>query len=73
MRARLDTAPQDMLTRTTNMNSDLKYFIAMVLTRAVLPTLLLVAAVAFVTMPFALGGHPGEAGGTPPLAARHMT
>jgi hypothetical protein len=55
------------------MNHDLKTFIATVITRAVLPTLLLVAAVAFITMPFTLGHHPSEAGASPQSAARHMT
>lgn len=55
------------------MNHDLKNFIAAVVTRAVLPTLLLVAAVAFITMPFTLGHHPGEAAVSPQTAARHMT
>jgi hypothetical protein len=55
------------------MNLDLKNFIAMVITRAVLPALLLVAAVAFITMPYTLGHHPGEAATTSPAVARHMT
>jgi hypothetical protein len=55
------------------MNQDLKNFIATVITRAVLPTLLLVAAVAFTTMPYALGHHPGEAGAHEQTLDRHMT
>lgn len=55
------------------MNHDLKNFIATVITRAVLPILLLVAAVAFITMPCTLGHHPGQAGAAPQTAARHMT
>jgi hypothetical protein len=47
------------------MNQDLKNFIAAVVTLAVLPTLLPVAAVAFISMPHTLGHHPGEAGGVP--------
>ena len=45
----------------------------MYVTRAVLPTLLLVAAVSFITMPYTLGHHPGEAAASPQAAARHMT
>lgn len=55
------------------MNHDLKNFIVTVVTRAVLPTLLLVAAVSFIAMPYTLGHHPGEAAASPPAAARHMT
>ncbi len=55
------------------MNQDLKNFIITVVTRAVLPTLLLVAAVSFITMPYTLGHHPGEAAASPPAMARHMT
>jgi hypothetical protein len=55
------------------MNHDLKNFIVTVVTRAVLPTLLLVAAVAFITMPYTLGHHPGEAATSPQATARHMT
>lgn len=55
------------------MNHDLKNFIATVLTRAVLPTLLVVATVAFVAIPYTLGHHPGDAETTPQAAGRHMT
>ena len=55
------------------MNHDLKNFMLTVITRAVLPTLLVVAAVSFITMPYALGHHPGEAAALPKAAARHMT
>lgn len=55
------------------MNTDLRNFIVSVLTRAVLPTLLLVAAVAFITMPYTLGHHPGEAASTPRSLDRHMS
>jgi hypothetical protein len=55
------------------MNPDLKNFIAVVITRAVLPALVLVAAVAFITMPYTLGHHPGEAATTSPTVARHMS
>jgi hypothetical protein len=40
MQARHNTAPHDLLTRTPAMNHDLKNFIATVIARAVLPTLL---------------------------------
>jgi hypothetical protein len=73
MQARHDTAPHDLLTRTPAMNHDLKNFIVTVIARAVLPTLLLVAAVAFITMPYTLGHHPGEAAASPQATAMHMT
>jgi hypothetical protein len=73
MQARHNTAPHDLTTRTPAMNHDLRNFIVTVVTRAVLPTLLLLAAVAFITMPYTLGHHPGEAAASPPAAARHMT
>jgi len=73
MQTRHNTAPHDLITRTPAMNQDLKNFIITVVTRAVLPTLLLVAAVSFITMPYTLGHHPGEAAASPPAAARHMT
>lgn len=49
------------------MNQDLRNVLITVVRRAVLPTLLLVAAVSFITMPYTLGHHPREA-----AAARHM-
>lgn len=55
------------------MNRDLKNFIATVITRAVLPTLLLVAAVAFSTMPYMLGHHPDEVTASPQAMDMHMT
>lgn len=55
------------------MNHDLKNFIITVFTRAVLPTLLLVATVSFITMPYTMGHHPGEVAASPQAAARHMT
>lgn len=73
MQARHNTAPQDSLTRTLAMNHDLKNFIITVFTRAVLPTLLLVATVSFITMPYAMGHHPGEVATSPQATARHMT
>ena len=41
------------------MNADLKTFFFSML-RVVLPALLLVAVVAFTTIPFVLGNHPGD-------------
>ena len=73
MQGRHNTAPHDLLTRTTAMNHDLRNFIVTVVTRAVLPTLFLVGAVAFITMPYTLGHHPGEAAASTQAAARHMT
>ncbi len=55
------------------MNHDLKNFVISLVLRAVLPALLLVAAVAFSSMPYTLGHHPGEAGTTPLMSARVMT
>lgn len=73
MHARHNTAPHNSLTRTPAMNHDLKNFIITVVARAVLPTLLLVAAVSFITMPYTMGHHPGDAAASPHAAARHMT
>jgi hypothetical protein len=73
MQARPNTAPHNLLTRTPAMNHELKNFIVTVVTRAALPTLLLVAAVSFITMPYTLGHHPGEAAASPQAAARHMS
>ena len=39
----------------------------------VLATLVPVAVVAFLSIPFTLGGHPGEPRPATALAARHMT
>lgn len=55
------------------MNHDLKNFIVTVVTRAVLPTLLLVAVVSFITLSYTLGHQPGKAAASPQAAARHMT
>ena len=55
------------------MNHHLRTFTITVLTRAVLPSLLLVAAVTFITMPYTLGHHPGEAAASTQPAATHMT
>lgn len=54
------------------MNQDLKTF-AFSVFRVVLATLLSVAALAFVTMPYALGHHPGDVGYAVPVAFSHMT
>jgi hypothetical protein len=55
------------------MNHDLNQFIAAVLLRAVVPALVLVAAVAFFSMPYTLGHHPGEAAATRPSISWHST
>lgn len=56
------------------MNPHLKTFIATVVTRAVLPPLIVMAAVAFITMPYTLGHHPGEASlAVEQTNYRHMT
>jgi hypothetical protein len=73
MQGRQETAPQQPPTRTATVNQDILNFIALLVLRAVLPPLLLVAAVAFVTMPYTLGHHPGEAGAVQQIFARHMT
>jgi len=62
-----------LFNKAPDMNHDIKHFITTVITRAVLPALLLVAAVSFVTMPYTLGQHPGEAGMPPPATPLHMT
>lgn len=54
------------------MNPDLKSFIHAVL-NAVLPTLFVVAVTAFVSIPYTLGHHPGEASAQKPDTPRHMT
>jgi hypothetical protein len=54
------------------MNHDLRNFITTIITRAVLPTLLLVASVAFISMPYTLGHHPGEAGAVQQIPATPM-
>ncbi len=73
MQARHDPAPHDPLTRTPAMNLDLRNFIITIAMRAVLPTVVLLAAVSFITMPYTLGHHPGEAAASPPAAGRHMS
>lgn len=55
------------------MNRDLGKFITILVTRAVLPAVLLVAGVAFITLPYTLGHHPGEARAAQPTIAAHMT
>lgn len=54
------------------MNQDLKTFAFSVL-RVVMAVLLSVASLAFVTMPYALGHHPGDAGHAVPASVGHMT
>ena len=56
------------------MNTDLRRFVLNYL-RVVLGTSALVVAVAFVSIPWSLGRHPGEAAptGVPSAAPRHMT
>ena len=48
------------------MNTDLRHFILSV-SRVVIPTLLVVATIAFWAIPFALGHHPGESANLPHL------
>ncbi len=56
------------------MNPDLKTFVATVIIRVVLPPLVVMAAVAFITMPYTLGHHPGEASvAVERTDYRHMT
>lgn len=73
MQARHNTAPRDLLTRTPAMNHDRRNFIVTVVTRAVLPTRLLVVVASFITMSYTLGHQPGKAAASPQAAARHMT
>lgn len=54
------------------MDPHLQAFVRSV-SQLVVPSLALVALVAFVTMPLSLGHHPGEAPTTPSLVPRHMT
>ncbi|MGC1173179.1 hypothetical protein [Polaromonas sp.] len=54
------------------MNQDLKAFVFSVL-RIVLPAVFLVAGMAFVSIPYTLGHHPGDPVTTPSEASRHMT
>lgn len=54
------------------MHHDLKMFIRSLLW-AVIPTLFLVASTAFITIPFALGHHPGDSVTALDASARHMT
>lgn len=55
------------------MNHDRRNFIVTVVTRAVLPTRLLVVVASFITMSYTLGHQPGKAAASPQAAARHMT
>lgn len=54
------------------MNPHIKSFIANVL-MAVLPTLLLVATTAFVSIPYSLGHHPGDVPAQGIATAQHLT
>ena len=54
------------------MHPVLRHFVRQYLGVVCLP-LLLVATVAFVSMPFTLGGHPGEPRATAANIERHMT
>lgn len=54
------------------MNPHIKSFIANVLV-AVLPTLLLVATTAFISIPYSLGHHPGDLPGQGAVTLRHLT
>lgn len=54
------------------MNPDLSQFIGTVL-RVVFATLFVVASVAFITLPYAFGGHPGEAQLAGSAYPKHMT
>lgn len=70
MQARSNSGPPSLKANT--MNPYLKEFVRSVL-HVVVPTLGLVAVVAFTTMPVSLGHHPGEAPTTQTLLPRHMT
>ena len=54
------------------MNIHIKAFIANVLV-AVLPTLLLVATTAFISIPYSLGHHPGDLPTQGTVTFRHLT
>ena len=54
------------------MNPHIKSFIATLLL-AVVPTLLLVATTAFVSIPYSLGHHPGDVPAKAVASARHVT
>lgn len=54
------------------MNPHIKLFVSHVL-MAVLPATLLVATVAFVSIPYSLGHHPGDVLNQPAGAVRHLT
>jgi hypothetical protein len=60
------------VTRSLFMNPHIKSFIANVLV-AVLPTLLLVATTAFISIPYSLGHHPGDLPGQGAVTLRHLT
>ncbi len=54
------------------MNSDLQHFVTQYLS-VVAAALLCVSVVAFLTIPYSLGGHPGEPRSTEHFSSRHMT
>lgn len=54
------------------MNPHIKSFVSPIL-MAVLPTLLVVATTAFISIPYVLGHHPGELPGQGVAAVRHLT
>ena len=54
------------------MNADLKNFMATYV-RVVLMTLMPMALTAFLSIPYSLGGHPGDATETGTLSSQHMT
>ncbi len=54
------------------MNTDLKSFMVSYL-RVVLGTLMPIALIAFLSITYSLGGHPGEPISTATYSAMHMT
>lgn len=70
MHARFKSGP--LPAKAATMNPHLQEFVRTVL-HVVVPTLGLVAAVAFTTMPLSLGHHPGEAPTAQTFAPQHMT
>ena len=54
------------------MNADLKNFMATYV-RVVLMTLMPMALTAFLSIPYSLGGHPGDTLETRTLSSQHMT
>jgi hypothetical protein len=54
------------------MNANLKYFVKLYV-GVVLMTLMPVALTAFLSIPYSLGGHPGELRSTSSYVDQHMT